>query len=296
MNYKIPTYNNLSFYALTIFIFIFQTSFLVQPNNSEDIETVYFQGMNGNTELVAYLFKPEKPGNYPAVVMMHGRSGAYSLLANGIYNEKTVSKRHKAWGRFWAGRGYIALLVDSFGPRGYAGGFKKHSYKDRPPELNEVTIRPLDAYAALKYLRLRSDVIPDKIGLQGWSNGGSAALSAMAYNAQGINSAIAGGFRAALSFYPGCGLKGKYDNYYKPYAPLMIFVAANDEEVSPIKCAKLAERTESAGGNINLIIYDGAHHSFDSPAKKVQGIEANHLATIDAQERAEEFFRIHLQG
>ena len=33
-------------------------------------------------------------------------------------------------------------------------------------------VRKFDAYGALDYLRGRSDVIADRIGLQGWSNGG----------------------------------------------------------------------------------------------------------------------------
>ncbi len=58
------------------------------------------------------------------------RSG--SLLAKGVYTAATLSKRHKEWGAFWAERGYYALLVDSFGPRGYPGGFPAGSYTDRP--------------------------------------------------------------------------------------------------------------------------------------------------------------------
>ena len=55
----------------------------------------------------------------PAVVMMHGRAGAYSAGADGVYDATTLSKRHKLWGRLWSEHGYLALLVDGFGPRGY---------------------------------------------------------------------------------------------------------------------------------------------------------------------------------
>jgi dienelactone hydrolase len=69
------------------------------------------------------------------------------------------------WGRFWADRGYAALLADSFGPRGYANGFPIHSYDERPEAVNKVTVRPLDAYAALAYLRSRADIDPRHIAL-----------------------------------------------------------------------------------------------------------------------------------
>src|SRR5205085_5448265 len=116
----------------------------------------------------------------PAVVMMHGRAGAYSTAAKGVFQASTLSQRHQTWGREWANKGYLAILVDGFGPRGYPAGFPRHSYDQRPEELNEVTVRPLDAYGALKYLRTRDDVVADRIGLLGWSNGGSAALATMA--------------------------------------------------------------------------------------------------------------------
>ena len=142
-------------------------------------ERVTFPSADGRTMLTGYLFVPahRAAGRGPAVVMMHGRAGAYSTNAKGRYDASTLSQRHGAWGELWAAQGYVALLVDSFGPRGHAQGFPRFSYETRPAELNEVTVRPLDAYGALAYLRTRPDVAPDRVGLQGWSNGGSAALA-----------------------------------------------------------------------------------------------------------------------
>ncbi len=85
---------------------------------SADIQAVHFESADHQAKLVGYLFAPSGGGRHAAVVMLHGRAGPYSSLAKGVYNETTLSKRHKEWGQFWADRGYIALLVDSFGPRG----------------------------------------------------------------------------------------------------------------------------------------------------------------------------------
>jgi dienelactone hydrolase len=176
-------------------------------------ERVTFSSADGSTALTGYLFVPPHPvaERVPAVVMMHGRAGAYSTNAKGRYDASTLSRRHMAWGELWAAQGYIALLVDGFGPRGYPQGFPRFSYETRPAELNEVTVRPLDAYGALAYLRARADADPDRIGLQGWSNGGSATLAAMDTHAPGRTGT---GFRAALAFYPACGLKGQFENGY----------------------------------------------------------------------------------
>src|SRR5262245_30909487 len=97
-------------------------------------ERVTFMSADGQTTLVGYLYKPTtlSAERVPAVVMMHGRAGAYSERANGVYDASTLSQRHKAWGREWAEAGYIALLVDGFGPRGFAQGFPQHSYQSRP--------------------------------------------------------------------------------------------------------------------------------------------------------------------
>jgi dienelactone hydrolase len=149
-------------------------------------ETVHFQSEDHKTKLVAYLFEPSTTGPHAAIVLLHGRMGAYSSAANGVYTAATLSKRHRQWGEFWAVRGYLALLVDSFGPRGYPGGFGKGSYEDRPAAVSEQTVRPLDAYGALRYLRGRNDVIKDRIGVQGWSNGGMTVLVTLSGRSPGI--------------------------------------------------------------------------------------------------------------
>jgi carboxymethylenebutenolidase len=83
---------------------------------------VTFPSMDGRTKLVGYVFTPGKGGRAPAVVMMHGRGGPYSTEANGRYDASTLSERHQMWGHLWASLGYVAILVDGFGPRGYPQG------------------------------------------------------------------------------------------------------------------------------------------------------------------------------
>jgi len=72
-------------------------------------ERVTFMSADGHTTLVGYVFKPPHMSTprVPAVVMMHGRGGAYSTRANGVYDDATLSPRHKAWGHEWARAGYI---------------------------------------------------------------------------------------------------------------------------------------------------------------------------------------------
>jgi dienelactone hydrolase len=249
--------------------------------------TVRFPSADGRTTLVGYVFSPDRPGPHPALVLLHGRSGAYSSLAKGVYDATTLSQRHAAWARFWAERGYVALVVDSFGPRGHPAGFPRGSHADRPAEVSEQTVRPLDAYGALAYLRARGDVAGDRVGVQGWSNGAMTALVTM------LEPPPAGGFRGALALYPGCGME-RVQGRYVPYAPVLMLIASADEEVSPERCRELAARSRAAGGALELVVYEGAEHGFDDPGATRQGRGPNRWATEDARLRAERFFRDRL--
>jgi len=250
-------------------------------------ETVHFPSQDGKTNLTGFLFRPRGGGPHPAIVLLHGRSGAYSSAAKGVYNASTLSKRHKFWGQFYADQGYVALLVDSFGPRGYWTGFGRGSYDERPSEVSEQTVRPLDAYGALEYLRKRRDVIPDRIGLHGWSNGAMTTLVTM-------SSTQPGGFRAALAIYPGCGMKAVQGDY-KPYAPLHLLLGSADEEVSPERCQKWAAGVETRSNLIGVTTYHGAEHNFDDPGATKQSNPANAAATAKSHDYATAFFRRHLQ-
>ena len=94
-------------------------------------QTVYFRSGDRRTALTGYLFQPSRAGPWPAIVMLHGRGGPNSSKVNedctfvgagtaSPCNANTLSKRHAMWGEYWSARGYLALLPDSFGPRGKA--------------------------------------------------------------------------------------------------------------------------------------------------------------------------------
>jgi dienelactone hydrolase len=259
---------------------------------------VYFPSADGSTELVAYLFAPQTAGPHPAVVMLHGRGGPYSsnirkscsLVAkdnSSPCNATSISRRHAAWGAYWAERGYLALLPDSFGPRKKGHGFGRFTH-DNPErdDVNERTVRPLDAEGALKYLQTRDDVAPDEVFLQGWSNGASTALNVMYRQVSGPS----GGFRAAMVLYPGCGSRALISQDYKTTSPVTVFLATEDEEVSPVICHRVLDRAQGNGSPIDVVDYAGATHDFDDPGKRLQSVPGNATAREDVLRRATELF------
>jgi dienelactone hydrolase len=156
-------------------------------------------------------------------------------------------------------------------------------------------VRPLDAYGALDFLRTRDDVIRDRIGVQGWSNGAMTVLATLAPNPPGLrNPTPVSGFRAALALYPSCQIQSKQPDY-RPYAPTLILVASEDDEVSPRICQSFAAGLKGDGADLDLVTYEGAHHSFDDPGKTKQSHEPNRRALADSRARGEQFFARHLR-
>jgi carboxymethylenebutenolidase len=51
-------------------------------------------------------------------------------------------------------------------------------------------------------------------------------------------------FRAEFAQYPGCGMDA-IARAYRAYAPMLLMIAGNDEEVSPKRCEKFAKRARS---------------------------------------------------
>jgi len=277
---------------LTCLLSVFLAPWLFAASAVAAPETVYFRSADGATEIVGYLFRPRGAGAHPAIVMLHGRAGPYSanvnadcaLVARGVASPchaATLSKRHEMWGEYWAAHGYLALLPDSFGPRGKAHGFDRFTHGDADRDsVNELTVRPSDAEGGLGFLRGRGDVDANRIFLQGWSNGGSTALNVM------IRQGAKSGFRAALAFYPGCGREALLENVVATTARLAFFLGSDDKEVSPEICQHVAQRSIDAGTFVTTALYPGATHDFDDPGEKRQSVPGNAAAKASAMTEA----------
>ena len=158
-------------------------------------QTVRFPNMTPGTPvtITATLVRPDGPGPFPAVVLLHGCAG--------------IEAQAFRWARWLAERGYVALVVDSFGPRGVKGDCR--SGPGDPP----ITARFDDAFGALRYLQSLPEIRADRVAAIGWSQGGVYAMAAIngpslerarrrGVPLPGIESTT-GGFAAAIGVYPG---------------------------------------------------------------------------------------------
>lgn len=196
------------------------------------------------------LAKPDGPGPFPAIVMMHDCSGVGA----------TSSGAPGRWAKELVGRGYVVLMPDSFTERGFANGV----CTDASPSRIDVSParRVDDAYATLAYARALPYVDGSRIGIMGGSHGGTTVLVTMVSPAPGTR-----GFAAAVALYPGCGARrGGVDvsRVYRPVAPVLILIGEKDDWTPAEACRKLVDAAQGAGQPVSIKIYPGAHHSFDS--------------------------------
>jgi dienelactone hydrolase len=214
--------------------------------NAEWIEFPALKEFNGSpVQLSALLFKPNGPGPFPTVVLLHGCGGM-------LTNSGILTASYRNWADRFVQSGYVALLPDSLNPRG-----QRSLCEQQKRSILESRERVEDAYAALQWLVRQSYVAGDRIGLIGWSNGGSGTL-------YGIRETQPHrGFRAAVAFYPGCRTLARSKTPYRPYAPLLILAGEADDWTPAAPCVELTEVAKKQGAPMEIVTYPGAHHSFD---------------------------------
>ena len=259
----------------TIIIVVF---FFFTVINNAFSESVSFEGeITGGNKLIfnGIMMKPDGGGPFPAVVMLHGCDGLDSVHASNTYN--TWASRLVSWG-------YVTLQVDSLGPRGETNICGK-SMRVAPFE------RIFDAYAGKSYLANQSYVNKNRIAVMGWSHGGWTALYAV--NKNTLKFIRAEPYRAAIAFYPWCGVSEIH-----LITPLLILIGEEDDWTPANRCKNLKLEPETTN-EVNLKVYPKAHHGFDFEGVNIE-LEGHQLkydpaATRDAIIQVKKFLAKHLR-
>jgi dienelactone hydrolase len=221
-----------------------------------------FTSHHGGQRLTGVLRKPDGPGPFPAVVLMHGCGG--------------IQPGNETWARDLTAWGYATLLVDSLTPRGLSEictNFGRLGVGDRA----------LDAYGALDQLRSLPFIDKDRVALMGWSHGGRVVLFGVSEHRRPAT----GGFRAGVALYPYC------DFHSGMYAPVLILIGDADDWTPAARCDVFKGHAA-----IELKVYKGAPHSFDNPGPPRtylgHALGYDHAATADARTMVREFLARHL--
>jgi dienelactone hydrolase len=201
-------------------------------------------------EIVGTIVRPVGVGPFPAVVQLHGCAG--------------VEAQSYRWARWLGDHGYVALVVDSFGPRRVAADCRPGP--DEPPN----TARFEDAFGALRFLRAQPYVIPDRIAAIGWSQGGVFAMAVIngpsleRARARGVDLPSVG-FTAAVGIYPG-GCASLVNE--QVIRPLLVLIGGADDWTPAKDCGAMVQAMRTRGSDASIVVYPGAFHYFDKEGQR----------------------------
>jgi dienelactone hydrolase len=147
--------------------------------------------------------------------------------------------------------------------------FRIHSFESRGiisivENQTEVTLATMitDAFRGLSLMSQHPDIDPNRIGIMGWSLGGSTSF----YSAWKpiIKSLTTGNekFSAHLPLYPGTHIKPDVNEWSD--APMHILCGNDDDYTPTILVKNILEYMKPNKSNVELTVYPNAHHSFDA--------------------------------
>lgn len=197
------------------------------------------------------LYKPDGPGPFPALVLLHSCAGVQPHISD------------------WTARlregGYVALVVDSFTPRG--AGIVCGNWRVTTDDV------AADAFAALDHLRTLPFVNGNRIAAMGFSYGAMAALKTTSAAYRRSNRPDGRGFGAVVAFYPACtpkpGMRGDVEARWNNLrddadTPVLILIGDADDETPASLCTAKADELQKVGRPVSVKVYHGATHAFDS--------------------------------
>lgn len=182
----------------------------------------------------------------------------YPLIV-GVAGSLNWGPHHLKYLKMYRDLGFATFQLQSFDSR---------NIKSTVGSQIEVTtaMMILDSYLALEVLSEHPNIDINNVGITGWSLGGAVSL----YSAwMPLIKAINGGkfkFAAHLPIYPGClAYPFPEESMIFSQAPVHILIGELDDWVPASACTNLLAKLNESEfpHNINITIYEDAHHSFD---------------------------------
>jgi dienelactone hydrolase len=221
--------------AVLAFVVVFGTVTLTQAADTLTFAGKTYQG--DPLILTGKLTRPQGQGPFPAVVMLNHCEGMNHT-------------HYDIWAERLASWGYLALQVDSFGPRGKSDVCEPGRHSGIDP-----LIRVKDAYDAKSFLAGLPFVDRNRIAVVGWGHGGWTTFYAVnkGYWVEDFGSP----FRSAIAFYPWCSAP-----LSRPHSPLLILIGEVDEAMA-IEGCRSSMPSRRSDPQIFIKVYSGVYHQFD---------------------------------
>ncbi|MFI4973287.1 MAG: dienelactone hydrolase family protein [Caulobacterales bacterium] len=196
--------------------------------------------------VVGYLYLPANAtGPVPALILKHGSGGLKGATGDNI----------RKWAKTLTSWGVAAFVVDSFGPRGISETASDQSQLRIFADL-------ADSFAALKVLAADPRIDKNRIGIMGWSRGGSIAMvSALESARRAVLDADGPKFAAHIVFY------GAASNQFRDKAtdgaPMLFFHGESDNYVPVGPTVEFADWIKGMGNAVTFVTYPRTYHDFD---------------------------------
>ncbi len=243
------------------YIATFALLFLAASVSFATEETITFK--SGTESVSAFLAKPDGPGPFPGVIVLHEWWGLDAWI--------------KDQARALAKEGYAALALDLYRGKVTASQEEAHQLMMGTPMDRQTR----DMKAAFAFLAARKDVVKSKIASVGWCMGGRNSFT-LAIEEPTLAAAVV--YYGAPPTEPASIAKIK--------APMLGNFGGDDEGPSPAQAKEFEAAAKKAGKVVDLKIYAGAPHAFANPNNPWKGYRKD--AANDAWMRTTAFLRQYL--
>ncbi len=225
-------------------------TFAVAAQQRVEVPSLDLRADGSAVRLPGFWFPAAGAAPAPALVLLHGCGGPYGRTGE-------LAARSAFYARWLNGLGIHVLVTDSLTPRGER---ELCTQKVGTRAVTQVQ-RRRDALGAVQWLAQQRGVDRARIGLLGWSHGGSAVLAATDLGQREVREAPVAP-ALAVAFYPGCAAALKAG--YRAAAPLLLLVGEADDWTPAAPCRELA--AGATGAAVSFEAYPGAYHGFDGHA------------------------------
>jgi dienelactone hydrolase len=194
-------------------------------------------------KIIADLFRPNRSGRLPAAVIINSSGGVLPFVE---LNYASVL----------ASNGAVALVVDSFMPRGV-----RRTSDDQSRLYYSQSVA--DAVAGFQWLSSQPFVDPARIFVMGMSKGGGVALDTAGDASRQLFGATEARFAAHIAIAPGCEFQNQ--DAKTTGAPIFFMLAELDNYTLARNCLDYVERIRGAGNaKVRFAVYPGVFHAYES--------------------------------